>query len=477
MTKYLDYDGVSKLWGKTKNHVAGQIKANVTDKKGVANGIASLDANGRVPIAQLGNLDTTLYEVVKELPASDIKSHIYLKKSLSTGDKNLYAEYIYVDNAWEKLGEFKADVDLSGYVEKETLKGTLLHYLSRDTGGDVDGDVNFGKSISVDGTISSTNGKIIIGNPKNPYIKIEKGGIKIGKYLIGEELAGGFITRDGQIGAYDLPKENAGTLLTDTSEVIYTYGQRIEALETKNTEQDTAIGDKADKTELNNYLRNDTDATLGTKTASANLNIWGDINFQADGGINLQDGGGITGGSKGKNEVFTADGGTKDLTEVLNKLAGIPADANHTTVDAALNNTSTNPVQNKAVYTALSGKVDNSTYNAKISALDNMDITLKNTIADKADKTLLNSYLPLSGGTLNGNLTVNKAAISVTDGSFIASVATTGITMKEIGSTAENKYTFPRKTGTLALQSDVDLKVNKADIVAITDAELEALLV
>jgi hypothetical protein len=42
------------------------------------------------------------------------------------------------------------------------------------------------------------------------------------------------------------------------------------------------------------------------------------------------------------------------------KLAGIATGANKTVVDAALSNTSTNPVQNKAVYTALSGKSDSS---------------------------------------------------------------------------------------------------------------------
>lgn len=40
------------------------------------------------------------------------------------------------------------------------------------------------------------------------------------------------------------------------------------------------------------------------------------------------------------------------------KLAGIAAGANKTTVDASLSSTSANPVQNKAVYSALSGKVD-----------------------------------------------------------------------------------------------------------------------
>ena len=50
---------------------------------------------------------------------------------------------------------------------------------------------------------------------------------------------------------------------------------------------------------------------------------------------------------------------TNDYTTTeKTKLAGIATGANKTVVDAALSNTSTNPVQNKAVYTALSGKSD-----------------------------------------------------------------------------------------------------------------------
>ena len=50
---------------------------------------------------------------------------------------------------------------------------------------------------------------------------------------------------------------------------------------------------------------------------------------------------------------------TNDYTsDEKTKLAGIATGANKTVVDVALSNTSTNPVQNKAVYTALSGKSD-----------------------------------------------------------------------------------------------------------------------
>ena len=98
-----------------------------------ANGLATLDGNKRIPLEQLGNLDTTLFEVVPELPSTiaTIKKHIYLKTAETTGTKNNYAEYIYTGDLtstatydatkWEKLGEVTASVDLSGYYTKSEI--------------------------------------------------------------------------------------------------------------------------------------------------------------------------------------------------------------------------------------------------------------------------------------------------------------------------------------------------------------------
>ena len=140
MAKYLDATGVSTLWSKVKDYGTATAGAavttavnTITKTKGQASGIASLDANGRVPLSQLGNLDTTFAEVVTELPTSGIKKHLYLLKSSSTTTQNLYSEYIYTGDTtatydaskWEKLGEYKADVDLSGYAKKLEVGSTL----------------------------------------------------------------------------------------------------------------------------------------------------------------------------------------------------------------------------------------------------------------------------------------------------------------------------------------------------------------
>lgn len=93
---------------------------------GEANGVAGLDSNGNVPLAQLGNLDTTVAEVVTALPTTNIKKHIYLIKDPKGVAQNLYEEYIYTGDTsatydaskWEKLGNFRAIVDLADYAKK-----------------------------------------------------------------------------------------------------------------------------------------------------------------------------------------------------------------------------------------------------------------------------------------------------------------------------------------------------------------------
>ena len=86
---------------------------------GIPGGVASLDSTGNVPIDQLANINTDLFIVVSELPTEDIKEgKIYcIKDTSSTAQDNGYIEYAYINNKWEKVGEFQAEPDLSGYAK------------------------------------------------------------------------------------------------------------------------------------------------------------------------------------------------------------------------------------------------------------------------------------------------------------------------------------------------------------------------
>lgn len=139
MEKYLDKNSVLRLLQGIKTQI-DKSKTSVLDTKGVANGIASLDAGGNVPLSQLGNLDTTFFEVVTELPTDirNIKKHIYILNGNKNGENNKYAEYIYTGDLtdagnfdatkWEKLGDFVPTFDLQEYVKKNGAVARLEFY-------------------------------------------------------------------------------------------------------------------------------------------------------------------------------------------------------------------------------------------------------------------------------------------------------------------------------------------------------------
>ena len=82
-----------------------------------ANGICGLDANGRIPLAQLGNLDTSLFKLVTSLPSSGESNKIYIVKDGSDAN-DVYQEYYYTNGAWEKIGTHTVKIDLTPYAKK-----------------------------------------------------------------------------------------------------------------------------------------------------------------------------------------------------------------------------------------------------------------------------------------------------------------------------------------------------------------------
>ena len=163
MTKYLDNEGLTHFTGKMKEYAdgkAGEVDSKVTthvgnkqnphgvtkeqvglgsvdnvqqiplSQKGFANGVATLDTNGKVPVTQMpttktingasifgsGNLQlsASLYKIVDTLPTTGIDtSKIYLVPASATTAKNNKTEYIYLgdpnkaydESKWEKLGD------------------------------------------------------------------------------------------------------------------------------------------------------------------------------------------------------------------------------------------------------------------------------------------------------------------------------------------------------------------------------------
>lgn len=168
------------------------------------NGIAGLDANGNVPLAQLGNLDTTVAEVVTALPTTNIKKHIYLIKDTGGVTQNQYEEYIYTGNTsatydaskWEKLGDFRATVDLKDYAKKSEAINSIdsdasanaVDFEYKDINGQTLGYFSLERaSVNVAGVMSSADRKKLNGiadNANNYSLPTAsstiKGGITLG---------------------------------------------------------------------------------------------------------------------------------------------------------------------------------------------------------------------------------------------------------------------------------------------------------
>lgn len=198
---------------------------------GAANGVAGLDANGNVPLAQLGNLDTTVAEVVTALPTTNIKKHIYLIKDASGVSQNQYEEYIYTGDTsatydaskWEKLGDFRATVDLADYAKKsETLSNLVLEqrgsdlFLSITTGnGNKISEVMPTASSSTTGAMSNTDKVKLDGIEAraNNYVlplatAATRGGIKVGYVANGRNYP---VEMDGEKAYVNVPWTDTNT--------------------------------------------------------------------------------------------------------------------------------------------------------------------------------------------------------------------------------------------------------------------------
>lgn len=132
------------------NEIAS-IKNKLTTGANKANGPIVLDANGRIPstadtafrkingksILKTSEdtsditIDLSLFIVPANntLPTTGINPNkIYLIKNtgVDASTQNVYTEYMYINNTWEKLGEYKATVDLSDYIKKTEAETTYV---------------------------------------------------------------------------------------------------------------------------------------------------------------------------------------------------------------------------------------------------------------------------------------------------------------------------------------------------------------
>lgn len=223
------------------------LMANGSVKEiGRANGVAGLDANGNVPLAQLGNLDTTVAEVVTALPKTNIKKHIYLIKDTSGVTQNQYEEYIYTGDTsaaydaskWEKLGDFRATVDLADYAKKSETLSNLV-WKQRDS--DLFLAITMGNGINVSEAMPTASSSTTGAMSNTDKVKLDgiearannyslplataatRGGIKVGYAANGRNYP---VQMDGEKAYVNVPWTD-----TNTTYDLSPYAKKVETVD------------------------------------------------------------------------------------------------------------------------------------------------------------------------------------------------------------------------------------------------------
>lgn len=145
-----------------------------TDRGGVAlfsSTMSNLTVNGKTysedewkdgtATSDLSTNDGLSYKVVDELPETGDKGVVYLVKAEEEEENNKYIEYIYVDDAYEILGSFNTDIDLTQFYTKEESDE---RYATKD-------DVKNLNIVSTDGSIAVTKSDDGIDVSTN-YVKV-----------------------------------------------------------------------------------------------------------------------------------------------------------------------------------------------------------------------------------------------------------------------------------------------------------------
>nr|DAM54230.1 MAG TPA: structural protein [Caudoviricetes sp.] len=419
MTKYLDNEGLTHFTGKMKEYAdgkAGEVDSKVTshisDKKnphgvtkaqvgldkvdnvqqiplsqrGKANGVATLDANGKVPTTQMpetktingesifgkGNLQlsASLYKIVDTLPTTGIDtSKIYLVPASATTAKNNKTEYIYLgdpnkaydESKWEKLGD----------EQKNTTVTTP------------------GGSITVDTAFDTTSS-----NPIANKTVTDKFGL-VDKALAGKVARD---TYDAKMATIDSTLAELGnkTIEVDAELKVSTNPVQNTAVKKAVDDLNTAIGKKANSTALT--TANSKITTLETNAATI-LTVTGTGN-------------GISGISKSGNTITATKGNFLTsaaglvTTADLNKGLTNKADVNHNHDDKYAAKTHTH--SEYALSSALNDYVTNTA------------LSEKKFLTDTALSGYVNDVKP-DGTSGNGITSITKVgkALKVTKATFL----------------------------------------------------------
>ena len=237
------------------------------------------------------DLDTAPFVVVSKLeskPASGQENKIYLVPGTSKGSENNYTEYLWIDNAWEKIGEFTPGIDwdsqLEGYAkETDALKSVEFNGTSGNLSyTPIDGSsttVTIGAATSSNfGFVKSSTTGTTSGKDYNVEVNID-GTMKVNVPWTDTV----FTPKNGNVTTVSDSAVNvtAGTYLTTTGGTLDVDTTKIATVDSVNTKYGKTEVDNAINDALKNaaYTTNTGTVTkvTGAAVADSHLTLTGEV--------------------------------------------------------------------------------------------------------------------------------------------------------------------------------------------------------
>lgn len=255
--KYISKDVIELNYATKEDITKATDKAIDKDAIGKPNGVASLDSTGNVPISQLGNIDNEIFIITDKLPTEAKDNKIYVIPSDTTGENNIYTEYCYINNVWEKLGEFKTEVDLTNTIQYEGDNHFLIPKYINNSSSNVD-KIHYGFKIKNSASSKS-------------YVDIGNGSIHSKYYYSAGNLYSNTNIRGGFGVAYYNSADNANidgyNKQLNSSAISSVIGLSKDSTATINYNSDTIhhwLRNKNHETEITpEYIKINTDDTTG----------------------------------------------------------------------------------------------------------------------------------------------------------------------------------------------------------------------
>ena len=188
----------------------GSLQKTIIPGKGL-----SLDNDGNLNITY----DHTIFKIVESLPAAPAlgdENKVYFVLSNQSEEGNIYSEYLWIGDMWEKMGEFKADIDLSPYLTKEEASTTYLSKTDAESTytKQTDAEAVYAKKTDVEATYAKKT------DVEADYVKKEDGkGLSTNDYTTDEKSKLEGVEAGAEVNVIESVSVNGSVLQPETKGV------------------------------------------------------------------------------------------------------------------------------------------------------------------------------------------------------------------------------------------------------------------